>query len=94
MAAPRRNELWDVQRLLYLAEQKESPTNSPMSRIPTGELAVLGGMISDFVRVPPDMHLHPPATMACKICFTPICDVCDEKGAHCQYGSNELRPCP
>jgi len=85
MAAPQRNQLWDVQRLFYLAAKRESPTTCPMARIPADELAVLGGMISDFLRVPPDMHLHPPATMACKVCFTPVCKTCEENGVRCLW---------
>jgi hypothetical protein len=91
MAAPRRNALWDVQRLLLLAAKKESPATCPMARIPADELAVLCGMISEYLRVPADMHLHPPATMGCRMCFTPICDACATNGVDCQCGSNDLR---
>ncbi len=94
MALPQRNELWDVQRLLFLAAKKESPATCPMARIPADELAVLGGMISDFLRVPPGMHLHPPATMACKVCFTPVCKTCEENGVNCRCGVNDLRSRP
>ena len=94
MAAIQRNELWDIQRLLFLAAKKESPATCPMARIPADELTVLSGMISDFLRVPPDMHLHPPATMACKVCFTPVCKTCEENGVHCRCGVNDLRSRP
>ncbi len=94
MAPPRRTELWDVQRLLILAAKKESPATCPMARVPADELAVLGSMISDFLRVPSDMHLHPPATMACKVCFTPVCETCEENGVNCRCGVNDLRSSP
>ena len=94
MAAPHKqlNDLWDVQRLFFLAAKKESPATCPMARIPADELVVLGGVIRGFLRVPPDMHLQPPATMACRICFTPMCEVCEENGVDCQCGSNDLWP--
>ena len=92
--SPRRNELWDVQRLLILAAKKESPATCPMARVPADALAVLGSMISDFLRVPSDMHLHPPATMACKRCFTPVCKTCEENGVNCSCGVNDLRSRP
>ena len=91
MAPPQRNELWDVQRLLFLAATKEFPATCPMARIPADELAVLSGMISDFLRVPSDMHLHPPATMVCKVCFTPVCKTCEENGVNCHCAVNDLR---
>ena len=96
MAAPRTqlNDLWDVQRLFFVALQKESPATCPMARIPADELVVLGGMICGFLRVPPDMHLHPPATVACKICFTPVCEACEENGVRYLCGVNDLRPGP
>ena len=86
------SDLWDVQHLFFVAAKKESLATCPMARIPADELAVLGGMIRGFLRVPPDMHLHPQATMFCRICFTSICDVCDEKSVVCLCGSNDLRP--
>jgi hypothetical protein len=90
MAAPQPNALWDVQRLLLLAAKKGSPATCPMARIPADELTVLCGMISEYLRVPPDMHLHPPAHLFCRICFTSICDTCVENGVDCQCGSNDL----
>ncbi len=86
--------LWEVQRLFLLAAKMESPATCPMARIPADELAVLCGMISEYLCVPPDMHLHPPAYLYCKICFTSICDVCEENAMDCQCGSNNLRSRP
>ncbi len=94
MAARRRNVLWDVQRLFLLAANKESPATCPMARIPADALAVLGGMITQYLRAPVDMHMHPPAEMACKICFTPVCDTCSAQRVDCQCGSNNFRPQP
>lgn len=96
MAAPHKqlNDLWDVLRLFFLAAKKESPATCPMARIPADELAVLGGVIRGFLRVPPDMHLHRPATVACKICFTPVREACKENGLVCLCGVNDLRPRP
>ena len=67
---------------------------APMARIPADKLAMLGGMISDFLRVPSDMHLHPPATMACKVCFTLVRKTCEENGVNCRCGVNDLRSRP
>ncbi len=94
MALPQHNERWDVQRLLFLAAKMESPATCPMARIPADELAVLSGMISDFLRVPSRMHLHPPATMACKVCFTLVCKTREENGVNCRCGVNDLRSRP
>ena len=80
--------------MLFLAAKKESPATCSMARLPADELVVLGGLIYDFLRVPPDKHLHPPATMACKVCFTPLCEICEENGVNCRCGVNDLRSKP
>ena len=79
MAENRSNELWDVRRLLLIAVRKESPTTCPMARIPWGAHAGLSSKIVDFLRVPWDRHLHPPAAHFCRICFTSVCDACESK---------------
>lgn len=86
-----RDQMWDVIRLIVIAATKESAATCPMARVPMDALVVLGGLIIDFLRVPSDMHLHPPATQACKICFTPICEVCEDVGLDCRCGTNNLR---
>jgi len=87
----KRDQLWDVRRLFIIAATKESSTTCAMARVPLDVLLVLGGMINDFLYVPSDMHLHPPAIQACKVCFTPVCDVCEDNGLDCRCGSNNFR---
>ena len=86
-----RDQMWDVMRLIAIAATKESAATCPMARVPMDALVVLGGLIVEFLRVPSDMHLHPPATKACKICFTPICDMCENVGLDCRCGTNNLQ---
>ncbi len=94
MAAPRRNVLWDVQRLFLLAAKKEAPATCAMARIPADALAVLGGIITEYLRLPADSHLHPLTAYACKICHTALCKKCEARGKVCLCGCNNLRSEP
>ncbi len=94
MEAPQQNILWGVQRLFLLAVRKESPVTCAMARIPADALVLLGGIITGFLRVPAEMHIHPPAEVACKICFTPVCDRCTARYVDCLCGANDLRSRP
>lgn len=92
MTAPELHHcFWHVQRLLFIAMTKKSPQNCPMHKV-SNMMRLFVHLLTDFLCTPPYVVVHPLATEACRVCFTIVCEACQEAREEvCECGCGDWR---
>ncbi len=82
---------WHIQRLLFIAAEKESIPECPMASMNKFPAAPFVLIVTNFLCTPPHIFSHPLASQGCRMCFTPVCDECHGKGRTCACGGGDFR---